>query len=68
MSKSNDSNKSNTVNSGGAPKPTQEERDREFAGITGNVRLKGEDPSPDDRGRGEITSRDPAPAIEIDHS
>ncbi|HEX8257738.1 MAG TPA: hypothetical protein VF589_08890 [Allosphingosinicella sp.] len=66
MSKSSDSNKSNTVNSGGAPKPTQEERDREFADITGNVRLKGEDPSPDDRG--ETTSREPAPAIDIDNS
>jgi hypothetical protein len=27
--------------------------------IAGNVRLKGEDPSPDDRERGETSSKDP---------
>ncbi|HYG47380.1 MAG TPA: hypothetical protein VD846_05490 [Allosphingosinicella sp.] len=55
-----------TINQGGASKPTQEERDREFAGITGNVAGKGEKPSPSDRDRGETTSREDSAPIDID--
>ncbi|MGQ0558270.1 MAG: hypothetical protein ACT4OE_01590 [Sphingosinicella sp.] len=32
--------------------------------IAGNVRLKGEDPSPDDRARGETSSKEPASAVD----
>lgn len=38
--------------------------DDEFA-IAGNARERGEDPSPDDRGRGEISIKDPAPPVDI---
>jgi len=55
-----------TINQGGASKPAQDERDREFAGITGNAREKGEDPSPDDRDRGETSSADDPAAIDLD--
>ena len=57
---------SETINQGGAPKPNREERDREFAGIAGNVKEKGEDPSPDDRDRGETSSADDPSAIDVD--
>ena len=53
----NDGTRSNTINSGSAPKPREEERDREFD-ATGNVRRKGEVPSPDDRVRGETSGAD----------
>jgi len=33
--------------------------------IAGNVRLKGEDPSPDDRARGETSSKDPAAPVDL---
>ena len=49
---------SETINQGGASKPSREERDREFAGIAGNAREQGEDPSPDDRDRGETSDAD----------
>jgi hypothetical protein len=52
-----------TINQGGASKATREERDREFAGIAGNVEEKGEKPSPAERDRGEISGADdPSPA------
>ena len=54
-----------TINQGGASAPTKEERDREFAGITGNAREQGEKPSPDDRERGETASADRG-AIDVD--
>jgi len=57
---------SETVNQGGASEPTRAERDREFAGITGNAREKGEDPSPDDRDRGETSSAQQDSAIDRD--
>ena len=57
---------SETINQGGASEPTREERDREFAGMTGNAKEKGEDPSPDDRERGEASSADDCPAIDLD--
>lgn len=63
MSKDRDSE---TVNQGGASKPTREERDREFAGIAGNVKEKGEDPSPDDRDRGETSSAEGAAPADLD--
>ena len=55
-----------TINQGGASTPTREERDREFAGIAGNVREKGEDPSPDDRDRGETASTEGEAPIDLD--
>jgi hypothetical protein len=33
--------------------------------IAGNVRLKGEDPSPDDRDRGETSSKDRAAPVDL---
>ena len=45
----------NSVNAGPAPK---QKDTGEFDGIVGNVREKGEDPSPDDRARGESSSMD----------
>jgi hypothetical protein len=56
-----------TINQGGASTPTQEERDRAFAGITGNAEEKGEKPSPDDRERGETSSADDGqPPIDLE--
>jgi hypothetical protein len=55
-----------TINQGGASKPTEDERDREFAGITGNAAAKGEKPSPGDRDRGETSSADDPAAIDLD--
>ena len=55
-----------TINRGGASKPTRDERDREFAGIAGNVAEKGEKPSPGDRDRGETTSRADEAPIDLD--
>jgi hypothetical protein len=43
-----------TINRGPAPAP---ERD-EVGEVAGNVRRKGEDPSPDDRERGETSAAD----------
>ncbi len=51
-----------TVNAGPAPK---QKDTGEFDGIVGNVRAKGEDPSPDDRSRGERTSRDTNSPVDI---
>ena len=59
-------NESGTVNTGGASEPTQEERDAEFAGITGNVAEKGEEPSPAKQERGETSSADAGGAIDVD--
>jgi len=47
-----------TVNSGPAPNPGKDE----VGDVAGNVREKGEDPSPDDRDRGEVSGADPAPS------
>jgi hypothetical protein len=41
-----------TINRGPAPPPDR----GESGSVAGNARLKGEDPSPDDRERGETTS------------
>ena len=59
-------NESETVNTGGAAEPTQDERDAELDGITGNVAEKGEKPSPGRRERGESTSADTGGAIDAD--
>jgi hypothetical protein len=56
---------SETVNSGGAPEPTEEERAAEYE-IAGNVGRKGEDPSPDDRARGETSDKERAAPVDID--
>jgi hypothetical protein len=32
--------------------------------IAGNARVRGEDPSPDDRARGETSSKEPAPPVD----
>ena len=49
-----------TINSGPAPR-----RKEEDAAIAGNARRKGEDPSPDDRDRGETASSD-AEALDLE--
>jgi hypothetical protein len=56
---------SQTVNTGGAAKPTAEDHEREFD-IGGNTKMKGEKVSPSDRDRGEASSADPATAIPTD--
>jgi hypothetical protein len=50
-----------TINSGSAP-----EREQDVPDTTGNARRKGEDPSPDDRERGETSEADPSGAIDLD--
>lgn len=55
-----------TINQGGASKPTQNERDAEFDDITGNVAVRGEEPSPGKRERGETTSKGSGGAIDLD--
>ena len=55
-----DSSKGNASNQGVAPKPTADERAREFE-IAGNAEVKGEKPSPSDRDRGETSTADPPP-------
>jgi hypothetical protein len=50
----------------GARKAQVKEGD-EFA-IAGNARERGEDPSPDDRDRGETSIKDPVPPVDIDRS
>lgn len=47
-----------TVNRGPAPEPDREE----VGDVAGNARAKGEDPSPDDRERGETSDADPCTA------
>jgi hypothetical protein len=54
-----------TVNAGPAPDRERPE-DRAGFDVTGNVRRKGEDPSPDDRERGETSGAD-APDAEAAH-
>jgi hypothetical protein len=53
-----------TVNKGPAPRSRVEDqpdaRRPEDFDITGNVELEGEDPSPDDRARGETSRKDRA--------
>ena len=51
-----------TINRGPAPEP---DRDR-VGEVAGNVRAKGEDPSPDDRERGETSSADGAASAGLD--
>ena len=51
----------NSVNAGPAPK----KRDTGEFDITGNVRAKGEDPSPDDRARGEGSSMDKNSPVDV---
>ncbi len=58
-------NEKATVNMGSAPKPTAEDRAREFE-IAGNAREKGEDPSPDNRERGEVSTADRESPIDSD--
>ncbi|HMJ92539.1 MAG TPA: hypothetical protein VK472_00420 [Allosphingosinicella sp.] len=50
-----------TINSGPAP-----QREQDVPDVAGNARQKGEDPSPDDRARGETSEADPAGAIDLD--
>lgn len=61
-----DRKKSETINTGGASeKAATDSHEAEFD-ITGNVARKGEDPSPDDRARGEITGAERPPPIDIE--
>ena len=54
-----------TVNRGGASRPTRKERDGEFA-FEGNAAEKGADPSPSARDRGETSSADDCPPVDLD--
>ena len=56
-----------TVNSGGTPKPPQDEAAAEFD-ITGNAAVKGEKPSPADRERGETSNAESGGAIDLDNA
>ncbi len=51
-----------TVNQGPAPAKPREEK----ADITGNVKEKGQDPSPDNRARGEMSDADRPGPIDAD--
>ena len=51
-----------TINQGPAPS----RRDEADTDAAGNVRLMGEDPSPDDRERGETSSADRPSALDLD--
>jgi hypothetical protein len=63
MTQSRGDDNRNSVNSGPSPKkPETDEFD-----ITGNVRKKGEDPSPDDRERGESTSMDRNSPVDVEN-
>ena len=53
-----------TVNRGPAGENRLEKAHQEEFEVAGNVRRKGEDPSPDDRERGERSEADPKPPIE----
>ena len=57
---------SETIDQGGASQPTREQRDRALAGIAGNAKQKGGDPSSDDRDRGETSSAGDCAAIDLD--
>ena len=50
-----------TINSGPAPGVEQDVPE-----IAGNARRKGEDPSPDDRDRGETSEADPPDPIDLE--
>ena len=50
-----------TINSGPTPA-----REQDVPDISGNARGEGEDPSPDDRERGETSEADPSGAIDLD--
>ena len=52
----------NTVNQGPAPEPRRDEE----ADTTGNVKERGQDPSPGDRERGETSDKDKARPIDAD--
>ena len=54
-----------TINRGGASRPTRDERDREFA-VEGNAAEKGENPSPSARDRGETSSADDCPPVDLE--
>ncbi len=51
-----------TINRGPAP----EARRDDVGEVAGNVREKGEDPSPDDRERGETSSADDPAPVDLD--
>lgn len=51
---------------GGASTPTQDGRDREPAGIAGNVPATGGKPSPAGGERGETSAADDQPPIDLD--
>ena len=52
------------TNQGPAARRAQVKEGDEFA-IAGNARQRGEDPSPDDRDRGDTSIKDPAPPVDI---
>lgn len=52
-----------TINAGSAPEP---ERDEPSGNVAGSVREFGEDPSPDDRERGETSDADPSSPTDLE--
>lgn len=54
-----------TINPGGASRPKAAERNAE-TDIGGNAKLKGENPSPGDRDRGETGSADEGACLDMD--
>jgi hypothetical protein len=60
-----DKEKPVTVNAGGASEPTADEEAREYE-IAGNVKAKGDDPSPDDRERGETSGKDQGAPVDFE--
>jgi hypothetical protein len=50
-----------TINSGPA-----QSRDQDVPDVAGNARVKGEDPSPDDRDRGETSEAEPSGAVDME--
>ena len=53
------------IDQSGASTPAKEERDREFAGITGDSGEEGGKASPGDRDRGETSSAESDPPLGI---
>lgn len=55
-----------TLGRGGAPDPSQENRDRDQTGIAGDAAVEGDGPSPGDGERGEAPPADDRSAIDLD--
>ena len=61
---SDDKERTRNPDEGTAARRAKIKEGDEFA-IAGNARERGEDPSPDDRSRGDTSIKDPAPPVDI---